>query len=87
MGATAGLGTVGGGAAVTTSGKWDVSEAALSQIDILTWRLSDYSDRLTLVLIQLKKQWFVCSCHLPHLLRLATQVMRQHPMLLPKKER
>jgi hypothetical protein len=47
VGAAAGLGTVGGGAAATTSyRKRDASEAALTQIDLLTRRLSDNSDRL-----------------------------------------
>jgi len=48
VGAAAGLGTVGGGAAATTSyQKRDASEAALTQIDLLTRRLSNNSDRLT----------------------------------------
>jgi len=47
VGASAGLGTVGGGASVVINRKRDASEAALSQIDLLTRRLSDNSDRLT----------------------------------------
>jgi len=48
VGAAAGLGTVGGGVAATTSyRKRDASDAALSQIDLLTRRLSENSDRLT----------------------------------------
>jgi hypothetical protein len=48
VGAAAGLGTVGGGAAATTSyQKRDAFEAALTQIDLLTRRLSNNSDRLT----------------------------------------
>ena len=48
VGASAGFGTVGGGAAVVARRKRDVSEVALSQIDLLTRRrLSENSDRLT----------------------------------------
>jgi len=48
VGAAAGLSTVGGGAAATTSNhKRDSSDAALAQIDLLTRRLSENSDRLT----------------------------------------
>jgi len=47
VGASAGLGTVFGGASVAVNWKRDASEAALSQIDLLTRRLSDNSDRLT----------------------------------------
>jgi len=47
IGASAGLGTVGGGASVAVNWKRDASKAALSQIDLLTRRLSDNSDRLT----------------------------------------
>ena len=47
VGASAGLGTVGGGASVVINPKRDASEAALSQIDLLTRCLSDHSDRLT----------------------------------------
>jgi hypothetical protein len=49
VGASAGLGTVGGGAAAMTNRKRDASDAAMLQIDMLTKRLSDNSDR-TLVL-------------------------------------
>jgi hypothetical protein len=45
--ASTGLGTAGGGVAVAVSWKRDASEEALSQIDVLTWRLSENSDRLT----------------------------------------
>jgi hypothetical protein len=47
VGASAGFGTVGGGAAVVASRKRDVSEMASSQIDLLTRRLSENSDRHT----------------------------------------
>jgi hypothetical protein len=47
VGASAGFGTVGGGTAVVLNKKRDASEAALSQIDLLTRRLSENSDRLT----------------------------------------
>jgi len=48
VGAAAGLGTVGSGAAAITSNrKRDSSDAALAQIDLLTRRLSENSDRLT----------------------------------------
>jgi hypothetical protein len=46
-GASAGLGTVDGDASVAVNRKRDASEAALSQIDLLTHHLSDNSDRLT----------------------------------------
>jgi hypothetical protein len=47
VGASAGLGTVGGGAAAMTNRKRDASDAAMLQIDMLMKRLSDNSDRLT----------------------------------------
>jgi hypothetical protein len=47
VGASAGFGTIGSGAAVVASRERDVSEAALSQIDLLMRRLSENSDRLT----------------------------------------
>jgi hypothetical protein len=47
VGASAGLGTVGGGAAATTNQKRDASDVAMVQIDMLTKHLADNSDRLT----------------------------------------
>jgi hypothetical protein len=75
IGACAGLGTVGGGVAVEASPKRDVSEAALNQIDLLTWRLSDNSDRHTTTT---EKARLVCSRLLPHILMLALLVPRLH---------
>jgi hypothetical protein len=47
VGASAGFGTVGGSAGVALNRKRDASEAAMSQIDMLSRHLSENSDRLT----------------------------------------
>jgi len=46
VGASAGLGTVGGGVAATIHGKRDASEAALSELNALARHLSENSDQL-----------------------------------------
>ena len=80
VGASAGFGTVGGGAAVVANRKRDVSEAALSQIDLLMCCLLENSDRLT---SKTEKRWCVCSRLLPHLRMLALLVPSQ--LMLPPK--
>jgi len=83
VGASAGFGTVGGGAAVALNKKRDALEAALSQIDVVTRHLSDNSDRLTTTMEKVMVCLFSPS---PTFTEVSgAGIMMQTPMLQQKK--